>query len=150
MEKTYQFFAFNLYIRVIFEANIFLLLSSFSELYAWNTSSFSSIISLLFAFIGGWICLSFVSLSLVNYSIHKDTNNMDKYIPLKEFFSGVSDKRLSRLYPTFLLLRRVIFVAWLTFGGSLNNFTLICLMIVKLILIKILYTLVIKIEYFKI
>ena len=133
-EKTYQFFAFSLYIRLMFEANVFLLLSSFSEIYEWNTSGSSNIISLLFAFIGGWICLSFVSLSLINYSIHKETKNMNNYIPLNEFFSGISNKMISRLYPTFLLLRRLIFIVLLVFGSSFNSFTLICPMIVKFII----------------
>ena len=61
-KKTFQFFAFGLYIRIMFEANIFLLLSSLSELYQWDTSSSSKILSLFFAFAGGWVCLSFFSL----------------------------------------------------------------------------------------
>ena len=130
LEITYQFFAFSLYIRVVFEANVFLLLSSLSELYNWDTSSSSKIISLFFAFVGGWICLSFISLSMINYSLHKDTKTMDNYIPMKEFFSGINDKRMSRLYPTILFLRRILFVGWLIFGRSMNSFTLVCLMIV--------------------
>ena len=132
LDKTYQFFAISLYIRLIFEANLFLQISSFSELYEWNISSSSNLISICFAFVGGWICLNFISLSIISYSIHRDTKNMDDYIPLKEFFSGVKDNRMSRLYPTILLLRRFIFAGWLIFGGSLNNFTLVCPMIVKI------------------
>ena len=132
LDKTYQFFAVSLYIRLIFETNLFLQISSFSELYEWNTSSISNIISICFAIVGGWICLNFLSLSIINYSMNKDTKNMDDYIPLKEFFSGIKGKRLSRLYPTILLLRRLIFAGWLIFGRSLNNFTLVCPMIFKI------------------
>ena len=127
LEKTYQFFAFSLYVRIILEANVFLLLSSFSELFEMDTSNF---ISLWFAFIGGWVCITFISLSLINYSIHKDTKEMDDYIPLKEFFSGIGDKRNARLYPTFFLIRRLIFVAWLIFGKSFINIILISPMII--------------------
>ena len=130
MEKTYQFFGFSFYIRVMFEANIFLLMSSFSELYNWNTSSTSKIISLLLAFVGSWICVNFISMSLINWVKYKDTQNMDNYIPLKEFFSGFKTNRVSKLYPTLLLSRRALFVALLVFGGSLNNFTLLCPMII--------------------
>ena len=131
MKGTYQFFVFSLYIRIIFEANVFLLISSFSELNEWNTSSSANIVSICFAFIGGWICLCFVSLSLINYSMHKNTKNMEEYIPLKEFFSGVLDSRKSRLYQSLLLLRRVIFVAWIVFAGSYINFPLVYPMIVN-------------------
>ena len=48
IDKTHQFFAFSLYIRILFEANIFLLLTSLSELHQFNTSSTSNIISLFF------------------------------------------------------------------------------------------------------
>ena len=48
LKKIFQFFAFSLYIRVMFEANVFLLLSSLSELYQWDTSNSSKIISLFF------------------------------------------------------------------------------------------------------
>ena len=132
LEKTFQFFAFSLYIRVMLEANVFLLLSSFSELYHWDTSSLSKIISICFAFTWGWICFTIISLSLVNYSIHKDTQNIDNYIPFKEFLTGVKETRMSRLYPTILLLRRFLFIGLLIFGQSLNSFELICPMIIKL------------------
>ena len=132
LDITYQFFAFSLYIRVVFEANVFLLISSLSELYNWDTSSSSKIISLFFAFVGGWICLSFISLSMINYSLYKDTKTMDNYIPMKEFFSGINDNRMSRLYPTILFLRRILFVGWLIFGRFLNSFTLVCPMIAKI------------------
>ena len=130
LEKTFQFFAFSLYIRVMLEANVFLLLSSFSELYHWDTSSLSKIISIYFAFTWGWICFTIISLSLVNYSIHKDTQNIDNYIPFKEFLTGVKETRMSRLYPTILLLRRFLFIGLLIFGQSLNSFELICPMII--------------------
>ena len=132
LEKVYQFFVFSLYIRLMFEVNVFLLLSTLSELHQWDTSSLSNIASLFFAFIGGWICLSFFSLSMINYSMHKDTKIMDNNIPLNEFFSGINDKRISRLYPIIMLLRRIIFVWWLIFGNSLNSFTLVCPMIVNI------------------
>ena len=146
LKITYQFFAFNMYIRVVFEANVFLLLSSLSELYNWDTSSSSKIISLFFAFVGGWICLSFISLSMINYSLHKDTKTMDNYIPMKEFFSGINDKRMSRLYPTILIIRRILFIGWLIFGRSMNSFTLVCLMIVKINIKVIFYEWLIKIN----
>ena len=132
-EKTYKFFAFSLYVRIMFEANIFLLISNFSDLFEMETSNF---ISLWFAFICGWVCITFISLSLINYSTHSDTKDMDDYIPLKEFLSRIGNKRMARLYPTFFLVRRLIFVAWLVFGKSFTNIILVCPMIIKSIFKK--------------
>ena len=128
--KIYQFFAFNFYVRMLLEANQFLMLSSFSELYEFDTSSSSKIVSLMFAFCGFFICFGFISLSLINYIIHKNTDNMEKYIPLKEFFSGLKSRGLSKLYSTLLLMRRALFVSLLIFGQSFSNIGLICPMII--------------------
>ena len=130
VEKVYQFFTFSLYVRILLEANIFLLLSSFSELHNWLTRTASEIISLFIAFIGAWIWIMFVALSLISWYKVKNIENMDIYIPLKEFFNGTRSTSLSKLYSTFMLSRRVIFVALLTFGEKLISFWLICPMLI--------------------
>ena len=130
LEKTYQFFAFSLYLRILLEANQFLLISSLSELHEWKASNQSKIISLIFAFIGAFVCLWFIWLSVVNWVRHRNTESMDNYIPWKELFSGIKSTSWSKLYSTFLLTRRCLFVVILIFGKSLSNFELICPMIV--------------------
>ena len=130
LEKTYQFFAFTFYIRVFLEASQFLMLSSFSEIYEWNVSTPSTVISIVFAFIGALVCLWFICLSVIGWYNQRDNEEMDRYIPLKELFSGVKSGAIPRLYSTLLLARRAIFVALLIFGKSLNNISLICPMIV--------------------
>ena len=87
LEITYQFFAFTLYIRIILEANVFLLLSSLSELYQWDTSSSSKILSLFFCFY--WLMDLHelrLSLSMINYSIHKDTKKYGQLHPSERVF----------------------------------------------------------------
>ena len=130
MEKVYQFFTFSCYIRLFLEAYIFLLLTSFSELYQLNTSSTSKIVSLLFAFIGAWIWVTIVSFSWINWYKFKNIEKTDNYIPLKELFSGIRAGKFSRLYTTLLLSRRVLFVMLLTLGESLENIALIVPMII--------------------
>ena len=130
LERVHQFFAYSLYIRLFLEAYIFLLLTSFAELYQWNTSSTSKIVSLFFAFVGAWICVTIVSLSLINWYKLKSIEKTDNYIPLKEFFSGIRAGKFSRLYATLLLSRRVFFVMLLILGQSLTNIALIVPMII--------------------
>ena len=55
---------------------------------------------------------------------------MDNYIPLKEFFSGIKSTSASKLYSTFLLSRRVIFVTILVFGEQSDSIGLILPMII--------------------
>ena len=130
MGKTTQYFAFSLYIRVMYEVNVFMLLSSFSELSGGNTSNPSRIYSLIISFIFAWICIWFISLSLINWIKSKDNKNKENCIRLKEFLSGIKDEKCSRLYPTLMLIRRLIFVVWLILGKSFSSIILICPMIV--------------------
>ena len=127
---TTQYFAFSLYIRVMYEVNVFMLLSSFSELSGGNTSNPSRIYSLIISFTFAWICIWFISLSLINWIKSKDNKNKENCIRLKEFFSGIKDEKYSRLYPTLMLIRRLIFIVWLILGKSLSSIILICPMIV--------------------
>ena len=129
-EKVYQFFAFSLYVRIFLETYIFLLLSSFSELYHWNTSNTSNIISLFIASIWAWIWVIFVALSLISWHTNKYRENLDIYIPLKELYSGIRNAKASMLYSTFLLTRRLIFVILLVYGETFSNIILIYPMII--------------------
>ena len=113
------------------------MLSSFSELHAWNTSSTSKIISLIFSAILSWACVGFILLTLINWAKLKDVQSLDNYIPLKELLGGQRHSRCSRLYSTVLLTRRAIFVILLIFGSSLNNISLV----VPMIIIQLIYML---------
>ena len=130
MKISYQFFTFTFYIRIFLEASQFLMLSSFSEIYQFNVSSLSNIISILFAIIGSMLWLWLVWISFIGWLKQKDVEDMDKYFPLKEFFNGIKNGKVAKLYSMLLLWRRFVFVALLIFGGSLSNIALICPMII--------------------
>ena len=128
-ENVYQFLVLNIYVRILLEAYFFLLLSSFSEHYHWNTSSIPNIISLFIASIWAWIWFIFVALSLISWYTNKNRENLDIYIPLKELYSGIRNTKTSMLYSTFLLTRRLIFVVLLIYGETFSNIILIYPMI---------------------
>jgi len=52
MEKLWYIFAFMVYFRFLFQANQFLMLSSFSELLEFKNNNPNEIMSLFFAFLG--------------------------------------------------------------------------------------------------
>ena len=119
--KIKQLFAFSIYIRIMLEVNQFALLSTFEEIYEWDISTSSKIASLCISFIF-WISLFiFILIWLLNWIKHKETENMDSYYELKEFFSGVQVKPIPKLQSILSLIRRMLFVALLIFGSSLNN-----------------------------
>ena len=106
------------------------MLSGFSELYNFNISSTSKILSLSSAAVWSWILICFILLSLINWIRFKDLESFEIYIPLKELFSGLRCSRASTLYTTVMLSRRAFFVGLLIFGSSFTNTGLVCPMIV--------------------
>ena len=67
----------------------------------------------------------FVGLSLISWYKNKHNEKMDEYIPMKEFFSGIKNTSISKLYSTILLARRVIIVILFIFGETLDSIVLV-------------------------
>ena len=113
LQKVYQAFVFSIYIRIYFEVNTFLIISSASELNEWNTSSVSNILSLIIALIFYMISIGFIVLSYVFWIKHRNYESMNEQIPLKELFNGIKVKSSAKLYSTIFLWRRMIFASLL-------------------------------------
>ena len=128
-EWIYQLFTFSIYIRLLWEANQFILLSSLSEIKSWKGSSTKNIVSLWIAFICAFSCIGLIVLAFVNWIQKRNIETTESYSPFKEFFSGLKDKSFPRLYLTILLLRRLIFVVLLVMGSSIESLGLIIPMI---------------------
>ena len=139
IEWIYQLFAYTIYLRLILEANQFIMLSSFSELRSWDTSNASKIVSLWIAFIGTLLWISLIILSFLFWLRNKHLENIDHYMPLKVFFCNLKIDDRSRLYSTVLLARRALLVIYLIMGSSIISIGLVVpimvLQIVYLILI---------------
>ena len=128
----YQLFAFSIYFRFILEANQFMILSSFSELKLWNTTSASKIISLWIALITSILWLGLILLSFIYWLRIRKIESTEHYMPLKVFVSGIKDGSKPRLYSTFLLARRAFFVIFLILGSSIPSIGIIVpLMVVQ-------------------
>ena len=128
-EWIYQLLTFSIYIRLLWEANQFILLSSLSEIKSWKGSSTKNIVSLWIAFICIFSCIGLIVLAFVNWIQKRNIETTESYSPFKEFFSGLKDKSFPRLYLTILLLRRLIFVVLLVIGSSIDSLGLIIPMI---------------------
>ena len=107
-----------------------MLLSCTSEIKRFNTSSLSSIISLIFSFVFAFICVWFITISFLSWTKYEVSENVPENYPFKEFFNGIALKSSAKLYSTLFLLRRMTLVSLLIFGSSLNNIYLVAPMIV--------------------
>ena len=130
LSKVYQTFAFTIYLRLVLESNQFLLLSSFSELKTWHTTGAARIVSLWTAFVAAGVCMSLIAVSFVHWLFHRQLENTDHYMPLKELFGGLKDRSKPRLYSTVLLTRRCFLVAFLVAASSLTSTAIVVPMLV--------------------
>ena len=126
----YQTFAFTIYLRLVLESNQFILLSSFSELKTWHTTGTARIVSLWLAFAAAGIWVSLIAVSFVHWLSHRQLENTDHYMPLKELFGGLKDHSKPRLYSTLLLTRRCFLVAFLVAASSLTSLAIVVPMLV--------------------
>ena len=124
LEKLMNILTFGWYIRYILEMNQYILISSISEIYAFDISKQTRIVSLIFAIwvLSVWASLIIIItfLSFSSYELSKDKHNK-----IGEFFCGIKMQKKNKLFITVLLMRRAIFVALLITVISTQSWILI-------------------------
>ena len=130
LNKVYQLLTFTIYIRLILEANIFIMLTSLSEIKSWNTASASKIASLIIAIIWEILWIALLVLTFMHWIYNRKLENIDHYMPLKAFFDGLKHQSKARLYSTVLLLRRVFLTTFLIIGSSISSIGIIIPMMI--------------------
>ena len=126
---------YGYYIRFILQTNQFLLISSMYEIYTLDTISTPKIMSLIFAFFVLFACFSLVGvvmyLSLSLYEVKEGEHNK-----IGEFYSGVRMKIKAKLYVTFLIIRRTIFVILLISLASISSKIMVFILELRIIYIE--------------
>ena len=124
LNKTLLIMTYGYYIRFIMQTNQFLLISSMNEIYTLHTTSTPKILSLIFAFFVLFACFSLVGivmyLSISSYEVKEGEHNK-----IGEFYSGVRMKIKAKLYVTFLIIRRTLFVIILICLASIPSKSMI-------------------------
>ena len=141
-EKVYQLFVFSIYVRIFLEVNMFIVMSSTSEINEWKTKTTSNIISLAIAILCALICTGFIVISFLFWIQYRKYDISKRYIPLKEFINGVKNKPIARLFSTLFLIRRSLFVSFLIFGSSIGNTFIISTMIVAQVIYLVIITII--------
>ena len=115
---------YGYYIRFILQTNQFFLISSIHEIYTLDMTSTPKILSLIFAFFVLFACFSLVGivvyLSLSSYEVKEEEHNK-----IGEFYSGVRMNTKAKLYVTFLIIRRTLFVIILICLASIPSKSMI-------------------------
>ena len=135
IEKWFVIMTFGYYIRLFMEMNQLMLISSIYEINRFDTTNMLRIVSLAVAFIVLLICISIV-LSAIYLALSLSPNEESKHSKFEEFFSGIKERRSSRLYIIVLLFRRIIFVSVLI---CLISMTTIQIVIASLSIVQLVY-----------
>ncbi|CAI2380680.1 unnamed protein product [Moneuplotes crassus] len=118
INKLLNFFTFNFYIRIFMQSLAYINLSIFSELYDFNHSSTSRIISLGFCILLCLFTIILFAFSLFMYCKSFPQLDEDKYWLCVEYFNGVKPTKYSKLYSSLFVLLRVLLISLLIFGES--------------------------------
>ena len=103
-----KFFGFTVYIRIMVTSFQVLVLSSFSEIYRWDHSSYKRLISLAIALIIMLITtVFFFSSHYIIVRIKESEPN--KYVRFQEFFAGMKLTTSGRVYPILSIMMRRLF-----------------------------------------
>ncbi len=121
--KLIDLIFYVVYVRLLLEAHETMTISSTVEIKQLQTSTTASFISQIIS----WLFLIF-SLTLPTvalYLFYQNRKNFDpkKKFMLMEFFADVRNNKWARLYPSILLLRRLLFVVVIVFlPGEISRF----------------------------
>lgn len=120
---------YSIYVRLVLEANQYIMLTSFSEIVEWSPSSPVRIVSLCIAFAIALVKIIMLASCVIIWRKYKAGYDPAEYARFKELFTNLKDRHISRLYPVALIFRRCFFVSLLVFGQSFGQITLIASML---------------------
>ena len=119
--QLWTLLTFTLYIRTILQISQFWILSSVSELHEANLNSRAMEFSFAIACISLWGIIAF---STLNATL--SFKNYDHSVgPFKEYFNGIKNTKLARMYNVVLVTRRVVLVTLMICLNHINKVHLV-------------------------
>ena len=110
MSSVWYMFSCTLYIRLFIETSLYVLLTSFNELDEFSTNT----TSLSIAIIAFFLSIIFFILTVclwIKYRNGFDMQQNNKYF--KELYAGLKEKHKARLYPSLIMIRKIVFAIFL-------------------------------------
>ncbi|CAI2381063.1 unnamed protein product [Moneuplotes crassus] len=118
MKKLFNFFTFNIYIRIFIQAFSFTTLSILSEIYNLNLSTTVTKVSFGLCVLFG-VCTSVLFiLSFYMYIKSFPQLDQDKYWCCVEYFNGVKPTKYSKLYSSLFMTTRLVLSSLLILGEA--------------------------------
>jgi hypothetical protein len=118
--STLNFFFFLFFVRTGIEVFVSIILSGISEIYQFEREKPNLIVSLMITLIlmGFWISL--ISVNII-YDWKYRNQKFPKRFFFMELFNGLNDSNTSRLYSSFSLTRKLIFILLVVFFEDVSR-----------------------------
>ena len=114
--------SFAAYIRLFLESVLYILLSSFSELYRLDFSSKNRKISFVLACVFIWLSFVFYSFIIYQFCVTRQKLKRAQYSYSEELFVGLKETNMARTYSILLVTRRITLCIFLVCLQDLHFF----------------------------
>ena len=108
--KMLDMIFYVMYARLFLEAHESMILSCSAEIYEFDTSQTSAIVSQGISWFVLIIVLTMPTLAVVLFYLNRREYDPDKKTMFMEFFEGLKNTSWARFYTAALLIRRILFV----------------------------------------
>ena len=108
--KAIDLIFYIMYWRLLLEAHETLILSSTLEIKELQSASTPEVFSMIIAWVVLGICFMIPTVALYLFYTSRNEYDPEKKHVLMEFFEGIKNKKIARLYTGAALIRRVFFV----------------------------------------
>ena len=108
-KKLFDSLTFGVYIRTLFEAYVFMMLSSSSEIFNYSKDNVQMRRSIGFAWAIFILCLSMICLAMWQWIKSLKSENLESMYFFLELFSGIKNSKRARFYSFMFLIRRFLF-----------------------------------------
>ena len=128
IDKILKLMTFGYFIRDVFEFSLFIIISSMNEIYEHNTKSFERLFSFVFSIIE--IIFFVIFLGLVLFLALSSYRKLEKkHSKLSEFFVGLKNCKIEKIYVFVLLVKRLIWAKLKISLVSISSILLLILMV---------------------
>jgi cysteine-rich repeat protein len=118
-QKIFRLFTFAIYIRLLMQYSQFMLISSLSEIYAFNIESTPHLVSLCLACLVLLLLATFFLISARFWYERVTQLNYESDTWFRELFSGLKKTKFGTSYNLLILLRRTYLISWIIWCRSM-------------------------------
>ena len=121
LTQLYQLFFISIYIRLIMETSQFIVICAVNDIYSSQTSDFKLLFSFITSIFFLLLALFLILVGFIEWWRFKNGFDDNHHIYFKEYFNGIRNNSVVRIYTALVLTRRLLIVTFLITWSSLSS-----------------------------